>query len=178
MKPKVKLLLSLFGAAAVILPVYIFFHEFGHLIVMLSAGAVIDGFSIFGAHVSAHGGNYTNISDLWLHANGAVLPAVLSWVWMLLYRSRAEKVFYRVFSFFVALVPASSLLAWVIIPIVSLNGQAPAGDDCTKFLFNFSQGHSPLLVSAAALLLIAVSAALALRKGIVRNFRGEIFRGR
>ena len=35
------------------LPLYIFVHELGHLIVMLSAGATIEDFSIFTAHVTA-----------------------------------------------------------------------------------------------------------------------------
>ncbi|MGN0735322.1 MAG: hypothetical protein ACI4LP_05815, partial [Anaerovoracaceae bacterium] len=47
---------------------YIFLHELGHMIVMLSAGATITSFGILTAHVSAEGGNYSTLSALWLHA--------------------------------------------------------------------------------------------------------------
>ena len=64
MDKKIRLIFYLLASAGVSLVCYIFFHESGHLIVMLSAGEIIDDFSIIGAHVSGHGGVYTNVSDL------------------------------------------------------------------------------------------------------------------
>ena len=69
MNKKGKLVFTVLAAAGLMVVLYIALHEFGHLIVMLSAGATIDDFSIIRAHVSAHGGEYTNISDLWLNSN-------------------------------------------------------------------------------------------------------------
>lgn len=78
------------------------------------------------------------------------------------------------FSFFFGLIPICSLLAWVFIPIAFLNNRAPAGDDVTKFLFNFSQTASPLYVSTVAALLITIGAVLMIRKGVLKNYILEI----
>ncbi len=165
---KLKLTGILLLAAAAVLFLYVLFHETGHLIVMLSAGATVTDFSIFGAHVSGTGGNYTNISDLWLHANGTFLPLVLSYLVLLFYRSgRSSGLFYQSFFYFVALVPISSLLAWVFIPFLYQSGNAPVGDDVTQFLLNFSH---PVLVSIAALLLIGAGVLLMVKKRIPQNF--------
>ena len=61
-------------------------NQKGHLIVMLSAGATIEDFSIFTAHVSATGGNYTKMSELWLNVNGVFLPVICSLVYLLFYK--------------------------------------------------------------------------------------------
>ena len=169
MKKKAILIRDLALSVLLILFLYILIHETGNLIVMLCAGDRITSFSILSAHVSGEGGSYTDTSDLWLHANGAFLPVLVSYIWMLLYRQDTENSFYRIFSWFVCLVPASSLLAWVYIPFLWMKGNAPAGDDVTKCLFNFSQSHHPLLVSLGAIILIAVSAVLAIRKQVVKN---------
>ena len=174
MNIKAKFILCLLSSAALLTVLYITFHELGHMIVMLSAGDTIDDFSIIGAHVSGHGGTYTNASDLWLHANGAVLPFVISLAYVLLYRKKSNNTFYRCFSFFAGLVPSCSLLAWIIIPFLYLKGAAPAGDDVTHFLDNFSQTAHPLVVSAAATLLIGIVVFLSAKKGVIENYFSEI----
>lgn len=174
MNKKIKFRLTILLAATLGLLLYIILHEFGHLIVMISAGAVIDEFSILGAHVSGHGGTYTNASDLWLHANGAILPLFVSYVYMLFYKSNSCRSFYRIFSCFVVVAPACSLLAWVIIPFAFMSGAAPVGDDITDFLFYFSQNYHPLIVSIIAVMLIGVSIMLALKKRTLHNFVEEI----
>ncbi len=65
---------------------YILMHEFGHMIVMLSVGATITNFSIFTAHVSAVGGDYTNLSNMCMNANGALFPLIISYLYTLLYK--------------------------------------------------------------------------------------------
>ena len=87
--------------------IYILLHELGHMIVMLSAGATITDFSIFTAHVSGIGGNYTNLSNLWLHANGALLPVIVALIYALFYKKDAESVFYHQFSYMFTLMPLS-----------------------------------------------------------------------
>ena len=69
-----------------------------------------------------------------------------------------------------ALIPIASLLAWVIIPFVYLQGNAPANDDVTKFLYNFSQNYHPLIVSAIAAVIIGISIVVIIKKQIFRNF--------
>ena len=148
---------------------YIFFHECGHLLVMLSAGTRIDEFSILTAHVSGHGGNYTESTELWLHANGALFPLFLSYFYVLIYNSRSCNAFYRIFSFFIALVPLGSMLAWVVIPVLYLFQEAPRGDDVTLFLDHFSRYGSPVFVSIGALLLLAFGVFLMVKKKVLQN---------
>lgn len=174
MPNKAKKISLLMLSALIAIPLYIILHEFGHTIVILSAGGKITEFSILTAHVSSTGGNYTNLSDLWLNANGALLPVIVSFVYMLLYKRNCQNMFYRMFSYIFSLMPICSLFAWVIIPFVYMQGNAPAGDDVSKFLYNFSHYFHPLLVSAAAVLIIAAGITLLIKKEIFRNFTCEM----
>ena len=153
---------------------YILLHELGHLIVLLYAGAKITDFSIFTAHVSAEGGDFSNLCALWLHANGALFPIIVSLVYMLFYKKGNSSSLYHIFSFVALLPPFYSLLAWVVIPFIYTQGNAPSNDDATMFLQNFTQKYPPLLVSAAAILIIAAIAVIMVKKGIIKNFIGEI----
>ena len=171
---KVKKVLYVFASALLSIFLYIILHEGGHMIVMLSAGATITDFSILTAHVSGVGGNYTNASDLWLQANGALLPVIVSFIYMLFYKKESRSMFYHIFSYMFCLIPVGSLFAWVIIPFVYMQGNAPAGDDVTKFLYNFTHDYHPLLVSAVAVLIIAVGIILMIKKEIIKTFIVEI----
>ena len=82
--------------------------------------------------------------------------------------------FYRMFSYIFSLMPICSLFAWVIIPFVYMQGNAPAGDDVSKFLYNFSHDFHPLLVSAAAVLIISAGIILIMKKDIFKNFISEM----
>ena len=174
MDNKVKKVLYVFESALLSIFLYIILHEGGHMIVMLSAGATITDFSILTAHVSGVGGNYTNASDLWLQANGALLPVIVSFIYMLFYKKESRSMFYHIFSYMFCLIPVGSLFAWVIIPFVYMQGNAPAGDDVTKFLYNFTHDYHPLLVSAVAVLIIAVGIILMIKKEIIKTFIVEI----
>lgn len=174
MDNKVKKVLYVFASALLAIFLYIILHEGGHMIVMLSAGATITDFSILTAHVSGVGGNYTNVSDLWLHANGALLPVIVSFVYMLFYKKESRSMFYHIFSYMFCLIPVGSLFAWVIIPFVYMQGNAPAGDDVTKFLYNFTHDYHPLLVCAVAVLIIAVGIILMIKKKIIKIFIVEM----
>lgn len=174
MKNRMKIIgLLLLSAGATVL-LYILLHEAGHMIVMLSAGAKVTSFSILTAHVSAAGGTYTTASNLWLHANGAIIPIAASLVYMLLYRKDCRNSFYRMFSFLVTLVPTASMLAWVILPFLFLQGEAPAADDVTHFLTFFSEHYHPLIVSAVSAAIIAIAVALMLKRRILQNYLEEI----
>lgn len=154
--------------AAVLL--YIFLHELGHCIVAAACGAEISQFSILAAHMSYTGGNYTKLSDLCLHANGMVFPLIVSNIYMLLYKKKPRNSFYCILSFFIVLIPIASAFAWVFVPIVYMMGNAPAGDDVTKFLNKFSSVHSPVWVSVAALMLIIISVMVMIKKRILQNY--------
>lgn len=169
MPDKAKMVVYLLLSTVIAIFLYILLHESGHMIVMLAAGSTITDFSILGAHVSGVGGNYSRLSDMWLHANGALLPVIVSLVYMLLYKKKKESSFYRILSYIVSIAPVMSLLAWVIIPFIYLQGNAPVGDDVTKFLLIFDQNHQPLIVSAVALLLIAVNVTVMIKKDIIKN---------
>ena len=174
MNAKIKLKICTVVSAMLVVVLYILFHETGHLLVMLSAGETIDDFSILGAHVSGHGGKYTFVSNLWLNVNGAVLPVIISLVYLLFYKKERQNTFYRMFSFFAGFMPIFTLFAWVFIPLAYINGTAPPNDDCTKFLVSFSQIANPLFVSAAALVIIVLGGILFIKKGVLRNYICEI----
>ncbi len=174
MNKKAHIAICTLVSVMLILVLYILFHELGHLIVMLSAGAIIDDFSMFGAHVSAHGGEYTLVSTLLLHANGAVLPLIISFAYLCFYKKDRESTFYRMFSVFVGVVPITSLFAWVFIPFAYIKGTAPPSDDVTQFLTSFSQIANPLFVSVIALVLIVLGIILFIKKGVLRNYISEL----
>lgn len=167
---KVKGLLYLFLAAGLGVLIYILLHETGHMIVMLSVGAKIKAFSIFTAHVTASGGNYSEMSELWLHMNGAMLPVLCTYVYAMLYKKDSKNLFYIFMSYIAALIPIGSLLAWVFVPFAYLEGSAPAADDVTKFLDIFSKEYSPLIVSVVAVLSIVIGIFIMIRKKIFHNF--------
>ena len=171
---KAKKAVCVFISVLLVILLYVILHEGGHMIVMLSAGATITDFSILTAHVSGVGGNYTNVSDLWLHANGALLPVIVSFVYMLLYKKESKSMFYHMFSYLISIMPIFSLLAWVIIPFAYMQGNAPAGDDVTKFLYNFTHDYHPLFVSGVAALVIAVGIIVMMKKEIINTFILEI----
>ena len=64
MKQKRILFLSIFASALLCILLYIILHETGHCIVAVSCGATVTDFSIFSAHMSYRGGNFTDLSDL------------------------------------------------------------------------------------------------------------------
>lgn len=176
MNKKLKSIGYILLSVGITLFLYILLHEFGHMMVMMSVGATITDFSIFTAHVSAVGGNYTNLSGMWMHANGALFPLMISFLCTLLYKKNSARPFYRIFSYMVILLPVSSMLAWVIIPFVYLQGNAPVNDDVTKFLDVFCKNYHPLIVSAAAAVLIAFGVILMIKKRVIHNFIEEIKR--
>lgn len=150
---------------------YIALHEFGHAIVLWSVGAEITEFSILSARVSYIGGCWTDVSDKWMHLNGTLFPLVVSVVYAMLYKKEYANRFYRVMSGIFVLMPISSLLAWVIVPILYMFGQAPQSDDVYKFLYSFSFDYPPYLVSICAVSAMCCCVCLAVKKGVFGNFR-------
>ncbi len=174
MNKKIKSIGYILLSAVITLFLYILLHEFGHTMVMLLVGATITNFSIFTAHVSAVGGDYTNLSSIWMHANGALFPLVISYLYILLYQKGSTKSLYRIFSYIFTLVPVISILAWVIIPFAYLQGNIPINDDVTNFLTVFCENYHPLIVSVTAAALIGIGIVLMIKKRVIYNFIEEI----
>lgn len=110
----------------------------------------------------------------WIFANGVLLPMAAAFIYALLYRKDSQNALYRIFSFLAVLVPTASMLAWVMIPVFFLQGNAPAKDDVTHFLNIFSQEYPPLAVSAVSAAIIGISVTLMIKKRIVHNYIEEV----
>lgn len=82
--------------------------------------------------------------------------------------------FYRIFSFLVTLIPTASMLAWVILPFLFLQGKAPAKDDVTHFLYVFSDQFHPLIISAVSAAIIVISVTLIYKRRILHNYLEEV----
>jgi hypothetical protein len=168
MNLKVKIILSVFINFILIFPIYILLHEGGHSLIAALCGAKITKFSILGAYMSYEGGAFTPITLSLFHVAGMLLPVLASVVYMLTYRDNAASIPYRTFSFFAVLVPIFSILAWVLVPVLYLAGQAPPNDDVTKFI-NHS-GLSPWMVLFAAVLLFTFCILTAWKKKIIQTY--------
>ena len=122
--------------------------------IMILVGARITDFSIFLAHLSTDGGDFTDFMEMWMHANGALFPLFISYIYVLLYNKNNSKRFYRIFSCLSAIAALCPMLSWVIIPFIYLQGNASINDDVTKFLVVFCEYYNPLIVSLVASYLI------------------------
>jgi len=175
MKDKRIKIISMVAYFLIALVLYIILHELGHCIVAVACGATITEFSILTAHMSYVGGSYTDASDLWLHVNGMLFPLTISYIYMIFYNSDKGNLTYRIVSYVISFMPMFSLLPWVIMPIMYAVGESiPATDDVTKFLYNFSASYNPIWVTVGAVILIATSIIMIIKKRILHNFIVEM----
>ena len=174
MNLKVKKILSLFASILILIPLYIVLHESGHALTAVLCGARITQFRILGAYMAYEGGIFTSFTLSLFHISGMLLPVLVSILYSLTYRSRIESIFYRIFSFLFILIPAGSILAWMIVPVLYLLGQAPQTDDAAKFID--SSGLSPWVVLLGAILLFACCLFLAWKKKIIQNYWATVKR--
>ena len=164
---KVKKILSLFAGLLLLVPLYIVLHEGGHTLTAAMCGAQITQFRILGAYMTYEGGTFNAFTLSLFHSAGLLLPVLVAVLYMLSYRSGTESIFYRIFSFLFILIPAGSILAWVIVPVLYMLGQAPQTDDAAKFID--SSGLSPWVVLLGAVLLFAGCLFLDWKKKIFQN---------
>ncbi|MDE7223528.1 MAG: hypothetical protein K2O34_07090, partial [Acetatifactor sp.] len=158
-------LLKVVLAAFLEIIVYIFLHEAGHALVAVSCGAKITAFSIVGAFTSSTGGNYTQATYSLLNIAGMAFPLIISVCYMMLFfRKNKKGEFYRIFSMFFILMPAMSLLAWVIVPIAFMAGDTANPDDVIQFLN--TSGIHPVIVMVLALILFVGIVFAAWKRGI------------
>lgn len=166
---RLKILLPLLLAAPLVFFSYTASHELGHALVGLAAGGRVVGFSLgFNAHVSILSAQYTPFSEGLLHVAGALLPALLLIIVLFFYKSNAKSLLYRSFCYLFTAFVCGSLLVWVFMPIYSLFGTLPEGDDITKFLA--ATGIPPVFVAAAFAVVILFLLLFAVRKQVFNLF--------
>ncbi len=172
MKNKTKAYVSLLASIAIALPLYILIHESGHAMIAILCGARITNFSILQAHVISEGGTYNAFTSSLQSAAGMLLPLLCLFLYILVYNQHKESIFYRILSTFLFIVPVGSTFAWMLIPAMYTHGDAPAGDDVTKFLKE-SQ-INPFLLILCILLLDAGLILLAKHKKLFSNYQQTI----
>ena len=172
MEHKVRYIFKMISAMCLELLIYVILHEGGHTMVALIAGARITEFNILvsNAHMAYEGGNFTPFLSMWIDANGALVPLLVSYIYALLYRKEIKNHFYRIFSFLFCFVNAMSMMVWVISPFLFINGIKDMSDDSCKFIDKFNYYHNPLIISLVSFILVGIGIFLVLKKGIFKSF--------
>ncbi len=130
---------------------YTFLHEGGHALFGVTFGGRLTSFNINFLNISAHAGvsgEFSTAQRALIAAAGVSLPLVV-WVLMMLVLPARSNPILEWFKILFSVGVINSLLAFIVIPVLHLFGQAP-GDDATNFLR--ITGFPPLLVTLAALL--------------------------
>ena len=122
--------------------------------------------------MNSSGGSYNRVTSAMLNIAGMLFPAVISIIYLLLYKREKDSLFYRLFSFLLVAAFSMPAAAWILVPVLYMLGKAPVGDDVTKFLD--VTGMNPVILILFAGGLLAVSIFLAWRKGIIRNYWKEL----
>ncbi|HZJ84414.1 MAG TPA: hypothetical protein VFD02_02555 [Syntrophomonadaceae bacterium] len=105
-----------------------------------------------------------------------MFPVVFLIIALFIYKPGIKYTYYHIFYGLLSLNITSSLLAWVLIPFISLFTLPPAGDDTTKFLD--ITGLHPLIVSFTALLIIATLVFFTYKRGLIgkiKEIKSELF---
>jgi hypothetical protein len=132
--------------------VYTFVHEAGHSLVGLLFRGELVSFNVNFFNLSAHAGiegNFSNLQSAVISAAGVSFPLLVWGVWICLVPKKTNSLM-QVFRLVFSMGVINALLAWIVIPIVVLNG-GTASDDSINFL-NKTQ-LNPLIVSGAALVI-------------------------
>ena len=172
MEHRVKLIFTMISAMCLELLIYVILHEGGHTIVALIAGARITEFNILvnNAHMAYEGGNFTPFLNMWIDANGALLPLLVSYIYALFYKKNIRNRFYRIFSFLFCFVNAMQLMVWVITPFLYINGIKDMSDDSFKFIDKFNYYHNPLIISLVSAVRVGTGIFLVIKRGIFNSF--------
>ena len=153
-QPRLSQLLKIFLLLFITLFVfflYTFLHESGHALIGVLSGGTITSFSVNFFDLSAHVGMTGQFTPAQAVANnlaGVSLPLLVWLGFMLVVPKRANFALESIKVVGSAMF-LSSLLAWIILPLIFWAGQAPR-DDVINFLSN-SRIH-PLWVTIVALL--------------------------
>lgn len=156
---------------------YTTLHECGHLLMGLLFGGRVTSFNVNFFNLSAHvglDGRFSPWQNGLISVAGVALPLLL-WTVFIVRAPRQGHLLFEWAALAASMCVINSLLAWIVIPILTLNGQV-IGDDSASFLSH--TGLPPLLVAAAALLVYLGAWALYLRRSgglrsLVANLRQE-----
>lgn len=153
MNKKAKCIFSLLFSCIIIVFFYTFLHEGGHALVAIMCGGKVDKMALgLNAHVQTSGASFTIFSEALFSSAGVLLPVLFLIIALVFYNPEINNILYHISYGFLSLIITGSLLAWVIIPIISLFTLPPAGDDVTKLL-DITHLY-PLTVALTALLII------------------------
>src|SRR5690349_7576125 len=132
---------------------YAFLHEMGHAIIGLLLGQSLTEINVsfwnFGAHVGMTGGRLTQNQLAIQSAAGVSLPLLIWGIFISLVPRKANFSL-EILKLISSMAVVNTLLAWIVLPIFFINGNAPS-DDVTNFL-RYSQ-MSPLLLIFIAIIL-------------------------
>ena len=156
------------AVAIVVVPIYIFLHEAGHTLVSIFCGAKVTGFSIVGAFSTSVGGNYTILTHSLLYLAGVLLPLLVSICFLFFYKKDSGRRLYHIVAFYITIVSAGSLLAWVFVPILYILGNASPSDDISQFL-EISK-IQPLIVTVCAFAVEILYIMWMWKKKVIQNW--------
>lgn len=164
-----KVLLVLFISIFVVLT-YTFLHEGGHALVGIFSGKRLTAFSFIdiNAHISLDG-NLMPSQAVLFNLAGVSLP-FLVWLGFILLTPRQSFLTLESLKLIASAMVLSTLLAWIVLPVMFLYGKAPLADDVTNFLRN--SGLPPLMVSGLAVVLFFSGFVLLSRR--IPDLRSEI----
>lgn len=146
----------------IILIVYPFLHESGHLLSAIICGGKAHGMRLGFLQASvSFSGDFNNFQLAIVHISGAILPYV---IWLVFIISIPKNVHFILEGFKILFsgIVIGSMLPWIIIPILFELNKAPAGDDVTKFMG--SVNTNGFLISSIFLAVIAFSIILFIKK--------------
>lgn len=174
MNKKIKIVSFLLLSKIISLYIYTFLHESGHALIAVICGGRIEEFILgLNAHVRITGASYTKFTSALMNVMGGLLPIIILLIALSLYKSEISHMFYHIFYFVISISTSFSLLAWLIIPIISMFTDPPIGDDVTNFLE--ISGIHPLMVTLVALLIFLGMIFFIYNKGLIRKAK-EIYR--
>jgi hypothetical protein len=137
-----------------VLFIYTFLHEAGHAILGFAFGQSLTEFDVSFWDVSAHvdmiGGELTH-SQLAVQAIAGVTLPLLVWAVFMGLIPRKTNFSLKALKLVSSLAVLNTLLAWILIPVLSIFGNVPPSDDVTHVL-HFSH-MPPWLLAFAALVL-------------------------
>lgn len=167
MKREGKVVLVFIGSLWIAIPLYIVLHEGGHALIASLCGAKIIEFNIMEGYVIAEGGVFNERTFALFYAASMLIPVAIFTIYLMLYQSKMDKDFYRIFSAVFAGIILFSIGVWVIIPIQYMMGIANPNDDVTKFIEALEA--TPLIVSLLASLLMSIYIWAIWKKKIFQN---------
>lgn len=145
-----------------LLSVYIIIHEGGHVLAALLFGGKITSFNINILNPGmSYSGNFSGLGYSIIHLSGFGLPFILWFIFISLIPGETDNLIIEYLKVYSAVI-IFTIIPGIIIPILDLFGNAPQGDDITKFLNR--SGFNSFAVSLVFLALFILSFYIWLKK--------------